>query len=156
MKTTVLKKLTALFSCVLLLVGCDNNNDINTLNAYPALGVCNFETPQNNQIISNTNDIVISGWAFNKNTNSTSDSIVLYLANEETNKLTAIKTTSGMVREDVAKVFSNNKLTQSGFSATITKGELTAGSYQIVLLQADKSFIMVRCDGEKHNIIIQQ
>lgn len=84
----------------------------------------------NIEVYSYDSDIMnISGWAFNKNNNTTNpDSIFLSLSNKTKTFLIPAKL---IKREDIAQVYKNKNLTNPGFSATIFTDKIPKENYEL-------------------------
>lgn len=138
-----------------LLSGCDLNNDVAMLSSYPKHGHCSIESPARGTTITLEQELSISGWAYDENHKTIPDTLTMYFINEDTNEITVAMVKRGGKREDVARVLGSPHLINSGFSGTINKAKLSAGKYQLILLQADQKNGVISCAGEAHKIVLQ-
>jgi hypothetical protein len=128
---------------------------VSELSAYPKNGQCSIDLPAKNAELSASEDFHIGGWAFNKTDNSTADTLTIYFKNIKTNELTSINAQTGHKRPDVVKAFSIPSIENSGFDAVMEKDNLVAGTYEVVLLQANKDTGAIICDSEPHHITVK-
>ena len=147
-------KLLIIFSlCILLqLSGCEKK--INDLIYFPPLGECHIDIPTNNSRISSSQKINIGGWAFHKDSREIPDTATLYFINKD-NELKSINLYRNSKRPDVANLFNNEKLIDSGFNGEIPPNFLTSGNYELIIIQSSRYSEPVRCGGQqKYNIEI--
>jgi hypothetical protein len=155
MHRNIASRIYTIFLFPLLIIGCDQNDDVTALYSYPKYGHCSIDNPARGETIFIEKELLIRGWAYDENGNTIPSTLTMYLVNEDTNKITAASVKRGEKREDVAKALENPTLIDSGFSGTIDKSELVSGKYRLMLLQADQTVGAISCAGEPHKIILQ-
>jgi hypothetical protein len=142
-----------ILSGLLLLNGCDTNNDYALLASYPKVGACAIDVPQKNAAIKRNTEVLVRGWAFDSNDQTVPDVITLYLVHKESGDIKAFSGKRGLKREDVANAYKNSKLIHSGFDLTIKLPQ--PGNYEMVLLQADQDTGAISCAGTIHSVTVE-
>lgn len=135
--------------------GCDSNNDIAMLAAYPTFGTCAIDIPKTGSILSIDQSFKVDGWAFDEKNKTTPSTLTLYFVNESNETLFPFPAKRGNQREDVAMLFKSPQLVNSGFNGLVPENALPPGTYRLVLLQADRYSGVIACNGLNHKIIIQ-
>lgn len=144
-----------LFSITLLMLnGCEQNNDFTLLLSYPKKGACSIDGPERGSVVNKEEDLLIRGWAYDEQSQYIPDTLTLYFIHEETQSLTSVAVKRGELRGDVAKTFGNPALEASGFSGKLLKNQLERGNYRLILLQIDRKVGVIACAGEAHKISV--
>lgn len=141
-------------ACGLFISGCEQKSSDVNLAEMPRNGACSIDVPANKSQLSAMADFHVGGWAFDKATNSTTNELIVYFKNTETNELSSVAAKTGHNRADVAKALNIAAIANSGFNAVMEKGALTAGTYEMVLVQTNKDKGAIICDNEPHLITI--
>lgn len=153
-----MNKITALALTTLLaaaLCACDPNSQTADIDSYPKYGHCAIDSPAKNAEISSGDDFLVGGWAFDRANNTIPEVITVYFKNVKTGALTDVNAVRNSKRPDVAAVYKNPALEQSGFNAAIKKGLLPAGDYEIIILQVDQKSGAIVCKGAAHQLKIK-
>lgn len=144
-----------IFIALLLMAGCNQNDEVSMLYSYPQYGHCSIESPARGDTVTIEKELLISGWAYDENKKTIPNTLTMYFINNDTNQITVATVKRGEKREDVAKVLENPILVDSGFSGSIEGKKLAAGRYRLILLQADRASGVISCAGESHTVILQ-
>ncbi|WP_323813317.1 hypothetical protein [Cellvibrio sp. NN19] len=139
---------------IFFLHGCEQNNDIAQLSAYPSFGSCAIDIPAHNATVSSDSEFTIAGWAFDEKNKTVPDTLTLNLINEKSSEIFTFPAKRGIERPDVAAAFKLPILVESGFSGIVTKNSLTPGDYRIVLLQGGRNAGVISCGGESHRFTV--
>lgn len=142
---------TLTFLCI---TGCNQNDDAAMLYSYPKYGLCSIDSPARGETIIIEKELLVRGWAYDEKRKIVPETLTMYFIHEETNAITVVTVKRDEKREDVAKALNNPILIDSGFGGTVAKSKLTAGKYQLILLQADRTAGAISCAGEPHKVTL--
>jgi len=115
---------------------------------------CNIDTPKKDITLPVANDFLVGGWAFDKVTGSSPESIELQFASENRKLIETIKAARGTKRPDVAKAFNMPGAESSGFDVVVKAGTLKPAKYSVSVVQKLPDNISLICSQE-HFITIK-
>jgi uncharacterized membrane protein len=99
-------------------------------------GLCALDEPANNTIVRRSQELVMSGWAFDDSSAMVPEMVVIKLINASTGIVLEIPAARSTERPDVVKAFNRNGVIKSGFtSIKITGDFIPAGKYRVKILQ---------------------
>ena len=112
----------------LLLTACGDGANIEYVQS------CNVDALINEAKLPTTQDFRVSGWAYDNKTSTSPEHIRVQL-NSVDGQVSKIFEAIRVKRPDVVKAFSTPGAEMSGFEAVVPANTLTAGQYEIVILQ---------------------
>lgn len=138
----------------LFLSGCNDKNE-NTTVTTNATDKCNVESINGKTdaiVYVKRGTVEINGWAFDDAKHAVAQDLQIYLVGAQGKSLTA-KDPEKIQRPDVAKVYNNKELTNSGFKFTVDTSSFVPGAYGITLKMLEVNTQSV-CQSKKSLVIM--
>ena len=114
--------------CCLLLTACGDGTNTEYVQS------CNIDAPTNGVKLSTAQDFGIVGWAYDNKTNTSPEHIRIQL-NSVDGQVSKTFEATRVKRPDVVKAFNTPGAEMSGYNAVVPANSLTAGQYEIIMLQ---------------------
>ena len=114
--------------CCVLLTACGDGANTEYVQS------CNIDAPTNGVKLSTAQDFGIVGWAYDNKTNTSPEHIRIQL-NSVDGQVSKTFEATRVNRPDVVKAFNTPGAEMSGYNAVVPANSLTAGQYEIVMLQ---------------------
>jgi hypothetical protein len=114
--------------CCVLLTACGDGANTEYVQS------CNIDAPTNGAKLSTAQDFGIVGWAYDNKTKTSPEHIRIQL-NSFDGQVSKTFEATRVKRPDVVKAFNTPGAEMSGYNAVVPANSLTAGQYEIVMLQ---------------------
>ena len=125
------------FTVLFLLSACDSGKSVQVIES------CAIDQPSNGGTLATNQAIVITGWAYDKQSASSPEQVSVQLNGEGTHLFKAVRTK----RPDVVIAFNTPGAEMSGYQVVVPANTLVAGQYEVVILQ-DTPERTLRCSRE--------
>ena len=125
------------FTVLFLLSACDSGKSVQVIES------CAIDQPSNGGTLATNQAIVITGWAYDKQSASSPEQVSVQLNGEGTHLFKAVRTK----RPDVVIAFNTPGAEMSGYQVDVPANTLVAGQYEVVILQ-DTPERTLRCSRE--------
>ena len=113
------------FTVLFLLSACDSGKIVQVIES------CFIDQPSNGGTLATNQAIVITGWAYDKQSASSPEQVSVQLNGEGTHLFKAVRTK----RPDVVVAFNTPGAEISGYQVVVPANTLVAGQYEVVILQ---------------------
>jgi uncharacterized protein with GYD domain len=120
-----MNKLIISLIVISVLSACDSGNSVQITDS------CYIDSPSNGAKLATSQDLLISGWAFDKQSANSPEQVSVQLNGESIHPFKAVR----VKRPDVVKAFNTPGAEMSGYNAIVPANTLTAGQYEVVVMQ---------------------
>lgn len=137
-----------------VLSGCSDNVDDKTVTKY-GTDKCSVEAIAGKPdaiVYVKAGRVEINGWAFNESKHITAQDLQIQLTGAKGEPMTA-RDPVRVDRPDVAKVYNNKDLTNSGFKFILDTSSLAPGTYGVTLHIPEKNVVFV-CQSKKFVVVM--
>lgn len=101
-----------------------------------ATGLCALDEPANHTIVNRSQELIMSGWAFDDSSMIVPETVMIKLINVDTGIVLEVPAARSAERPDVARAFNRDSVIKSGFiSIKVARNFIPVGKYKVKIIQ---------------------